>query len=122
MGEDETNDVVVSTHRREFTVPRATMMGYTIIDLGGEAADEMAREEVPRPAPRMTVPMPTISSGPSYRNTILDSPLDAPLGKIDYSSYMKQAAMNVAPDTVPEATPPVRGKKNSAAAWLSRKK
>ena len=120
--EEETNDVVVSTHRREFTVPRATMMGYTIIDLGGEAADEMAREEVPRPAPRMTVPMPTISSGPSYRNTILDSPLDAPLGKIDYSSYMKQAAMNVAPDTVPEATPPVRGKKNSAAAWLSRKK
>ena len=116
--EEETNDVLVSTHRREFTVPRTTMMGYTIIDLGGEAADEMAREEVPRPAPRMTVPMPTISSGPSYRNTILDSPLDAPLGKIDYSSYMKQAAMNVAP----EATSPVRGKKNSAAAWLSRKK
>jgi hypothetical protein len=112
-----TKDVLVSA--LEFTTPRTKMMGYTITDLGAATDDEMAREDVPRPAPRMMVPMPTILSGPGYRNTVLDSPLDAPLGKIDYSSYMKQPSSSV---TIDVTSPQVRGKKNSAAAWLSRKK
>jgi hypothetical protein len=116
-----------------------TQMGFTITEflnepvsaknVAGTEDDEMARKNIPSPAPRTTVPTPTISSGPGYKNVVLDSPLDEPIGKIDYSSYMKRPSMPKSATVEGErtATPaaaisPVRKKTNSAAAWLSRKK
>jgi ElaB/YqjD/DUF883 family membrane-anchored ribosome-binding protein len=118
--------------------PRTTMqMGYTITEFVSSPIqnveevevekkrnedEEMVRHDIPRPAPRTSVPMPTVLSGPGYRNAVLDSPLSASLGKINYSSYMKRPSSSVAKPT-PRTPSPVRKKKtNAAAAWLNRKK
>ena len=83
---------------------------------------DMDEEEMPRtcvPTPRTSVPRPSVTSGPGYRNAVLDSPLSASLGRIDYSSYMKRppsAAVKIA-----KTPSPVR-KTNAAKAWLKRHK
>ena len=107
--------------------PRTTtQMGFTITELVQQNENDMDmdmdEEEMPRtcvPTPRTSVPRPSVTSGPGYRNAVLDSPLSASLGRIDYSSYMKRppsAAVKIA-----KTPSPVR-KTNAAKAWLKRHK
>lgn len=133
-GEEEHEDIPKPTVVHAGYNPRTTtQMGFTITEFvsvpsnnnehstDNHEDEEMARQNIPSPAPRTSVPTPTISSGPGYRNVVLDSPLEAPLGKISYNSYMKRPSTNEK-KTQRTSVSPVRQKTNAAAAWLRRRK
>ena len=127
--EDEQEELPKPTVVHAGYNPRTTtQMGFTITEFVSDHQktdnnedEEMARQNIPSPAPRTSVPTPTISSGPGYRNVVLDSPLEAPLGKINYNSYMKRPSTNEQ-QTQRTNVSPVRQKTNAAAAWLRRRK